>query len=361
MKVTKRTWKNKDGSTGCSWSVDFIDNTKKRVVKSGFKTKAQAENYLAKVRIEIDKGSYVYKNTQVMFTAIVENFMNNYANSYCRLNTILGYRGYLKNHLIPYFEKYKAVEITPNVIRDYIKYMQDKGLKAKTINHTINLLSGIFNKAIEGNFLNYNPVTSVKRLKLPHMEMEFLDTFDIKALLTTAKENYPTFYPLLQTAIATGMRRGELLALTWNDIDFDRKLIRVNKSLNHGRAEETKTKNSVRNVAIPENLISVLKDWKQKAPKSHIIFCNSTGGYIDPNNMAKRFFKPCLKLAGVKDIRFHDLRHTYASLMISKHIPIKFIQQQMGHSSIQVTLDKYGHLMPELYEIGGNAMNDVVI
>lgn len=361
MKVTKRTWKNKDGSTGCSWSVDFIDNTKKRVVKSGFKTKAQAENYLAKVRIEIDKGSYVYKNTQVMFTAIVENFMNNYANSYCRLNTILGYRGYLKNHLIPYFEKYKAVEITPNVIRDYIKYMQDKGLKAKTINHTINLLSGIFNKAIEGNFLNYNPVTSVKRLKLPHMEMEFLDTFDIKALLTTAKENYPTFYPLLQTAIATGMRRGELLALTWNDIDFDRKLIRVNKSLNHGRAEETKTKNSVRNVAIPENLISVLKDWKQKAPKSHIIFYNSTGGYLDPNNMAKRFFKPCLKLAGVKDIRFHDLRHTYASLMISKHIPIKFIQQQMGHSSIQVTLDKYGHLMPELYEIGGNAMNDVVI
>ena len=77
--------------------------------------------------------------------------------------------------------------------------------------------------------------------------------------------------------------------------------------------------------------------------------------------MTKRFFKPCLKKAGIRDIRFHDLRHTYASLMIAKGLPIKFIQQQMGHSSIQVTLDKYGHLMPELYEVGANAMNDVVI
>lgn len=361
MKVSKRTWKNKDGSTAFSWQVDFIDNARKRVVKSGFKTKAQAENFLAKIRLEVDKGSLVYKNTQIMFVDLANNFMSNYAESYCRKNTIIGYKGYLKNHLIPYFESFKAVEITPNVIREYVKVMQDKGLKAKTINHTINLLSGIFNKAIEGNYINYNPVTSVKRLNLPHLEMEFLDTFDIKALLTTAKENFTNFYPLLQTALATGMRRGELLALTWNDIDFEHCQIRVNKSLNFGKAEETKTKNSIRNVVFPQKLVSVLLEWKNKAPKSNIVFCNCNGGYMDANNMVRRYFKPCLKLAGIKDIRFHDLRHTYASLMISKHMPIKFIQQQMGHSSIQVTLDKYGHLMPELYELGGNALNDIVI
>lgn len=360
-KVKKRTWTNKDGSKGTAWTVDYIDNLGKRVMKSGFKTKADAESYLAQIRIELDKGTLIHKNKQLMFTAIADSFMNNYAESYCKLNTILGYKGYLKNHLLPYFERFKANEITPNVIREYIKSMQDKGYKNKTINHTINLLSGIFNKAIENGIINYNPVTLVKRLRLPHLEMEFLDTFDIKALLQTAKLEYPTFYPLLQTAIATGMRRGELLALTWNDVDFDRKLIRVNKSLNHDKVEETKTKNSIRNVCVPENLITVLKEWKRKAPKGNVIFCNSVGTYLDPNNMVKRYFKPCLAKANIKDIRFHDLRHTYASLMIAKKMPIKFIQQQMGHSSIQVTLDKYGHLMPELYEIGANALNDVVL
>lgn len=361
-KVKKRTWKNKDGSTGCSWAVDFTDNSGQRVMKSGFSTKAEAESYLAKTRLELDKGTLVYKNKQVMFATLANSFMGDYAESYCRTNTKKGYYSYLKNHILPYFGGFKACDITPNVIRDYIKVLQqEKGLANKTINHTLNLLSGIFSKAVEDNYVNYNPLTSIKRLKLPHVEMQFLDTFDIKALLQTAKEDYPNFYPLLQTAITTGMRRGELLALTWNDIDYDRKLIRVNKSLNNGIVEEVKTKKSVRNVCIPENLVLVLKAWKKKAPKSNIVFCSSTGGYLDPNNMAKRLFKPCLEKAGVKNIRFHDLRHTYASLMIAKQMPIKFIQQQMGHSSIQVTLDKYGHLMPELYEIGANALNDVVI
>ncbi len=359
--VRRRTWKNKDGSKTTIWNVDYFDNTRQRVVKGGFKTKAEAERYLTAIRLELEKGSCKKQNKQLTFKDIANSFMENYAVSYCRKSTVSGYYGYLKNHILPYFQNYKAIEITANHIRAYIVQMQEKGLKNKTINHTINLLSGIFNKAVEAGFVTYNPVASVSRLKLPHMEMEFLDTFDIKALLNTAKSEFPTFYPLLQTAIATGMRRGELLALTWNDIDFERKLIRVNKSYHNGSLEETKTKKSVRNVCFPENLGAVLMEWKKIAPKSKVVFCSSTGSYLDPNNMSKRYFKPCLEKAGVKNIRFHDLRHTYASLMIAKKMPIKFIQQQMGHSSIQVTLDKYGHLMPELYELGASAMNDIVL
>jgi len=360
-KVKRRTWVNKDGVKSSTWCVDYIDNAFKRVMKSGFGSRAEAEHYLAEIRIELEKGTCINKNRQLDFKTVAENFMQNYAVSYCKKSTVSGYEGYLKNHLLPYFKKYKACEITPTLIESYISSMQGKGYKHKTINHTINLLSGIFSKAVRAGFVSYNPVTLIKRLKLPHMEMEFLDTFDIKVLLETAKTEFPTFYPLLQTAIATGMRRGELLALTWNDIDYDRKLIRVNKSYHNGRLEETKTKQSVRNICIPDNLVTVLKEWKKKAPVGKVVFCNSVGSYQDPNNMVKRYFKPCLEKAGVKNIRFHDLRHTYASLMISKGLPIKFIQQQMGHSSIQVTLDKYGHLMPELYELGASAMNDIVI
>ena len=360
-KVRRRTWINKDGSKGQTWAVDYFDSTNTRVVKSGFGTKAEAEHYKAQILIELEKGNFVNKNRQLCFKSIAENFILNYAISYCRKTTVSGYKGYLKNHLLPFFEKYKACEINANHIRAYIAKMQEKGLKNKTINHTINLLSAIYNRAIETGFVNYNPVSLVKRLSLPHLEMQFLDTSEIKTLLATAKAKFPNFYPLLQTAIATGMRRGELLALTWNDIDYNKKLVRVSKNYHNGGVNETKTKNSVRNVCIPDNLIVILKEWKKIAPVSKIIFCNSLGGYLNPDNMTKRFFKPCLKKAGIRDIRFHDLRHTYASLMIAKGLPIKFIQQQMGHSSIQVTLDKYGHLMPELYEVGANAMNDVIL
>ena len=360
-KVRRRTWVKKDGSKGQTWMVDYYDSSSARVIKGGFGTKAEADRYLAQVLIELEKGNFVNKNRQQDFKTVADNFMQNYAISYCKKSTVSGYKGYLKNHLLPYFKNYKASEITPTLIEGYISGMQKKGYKNKTINHTINLLSGIFSKAVRAGFVSYNPVSLIKRLKLPHLEMEFLDTFDIKALLETAKGEYPTFYPLLQTAIATGMRRGELLALTWNDIDYDRKLIRVNKSYHLGRVEDTKTKNSVRNVCIPDNLVTVLKEWKKKAPAGKVVFCNGVGTYQDPNNMIKRYFKPCLEKAGVKNIRFHDLRHTYASLMISKGLPIKFIQQQMGHNSIQVTLDRYGHLMPELYEQGASAMNDIVL
>ena len=360
-KVRRRTWIKKDGSKRQTWAVDYFDSTNTRVIKSGFGTKAEADRYLAQVLIELDKGNLINKNKQLSFKTIADNFIENYAISYCRKSTVSGYQGYLKNHLLPFFDKYKASEINATHIRIYISNMQEKGMKNKTINHTINLLSGIYNKAIEASFVNYNPVSSIKRLKLPHQEMEFLDTFDIKVLLETAKISFPTFYPLLQTALVTGMRRGELLALTWNDIDYDRKLIRVNKSYHLGRVEDTKTSHSVRNVCIPEDLVAVLKDWKKCAPTSKIVFCNAIGNYQDPNNMIKRYFKPCLEKAGIRNIRFHDLRHTYATLMIAKRVPIKFIQQQMGHSSIQVTLDKYGHLMPELYEMGASVMNDIVL
>ena len=110
-KVKRRTWINKDGSKGQSWSVDYFDSSNTRVIKSGFGTKAEAENYLANIRMELEKGNCINKNKQLTFNAIAESFMENYAVSYCRTSTVNGYRGYLKNHLIPYFNNRKAVEI----------------------------------------------------------------------------------------------------------------------------------------------------------------------------------------------------------------------------------------------------------
>jgi integrase len=190
--------------------------------------------------------------------------------------------------------------------------------------------------------------------------MSFLETKEIKILLESTKENDPDFYPLLLTAISTGLRREELLALKWSDVDFKEGKISVTKNIFKGQIQEPKTKTSIRKMNMPRILIDVLKEHKNKGLKSEIVFPNKEGSYLDPENMVKRHFNKNLKVAGIKKIRFHDLRHTFATALIAQNVPIKYIQAQMGHSSIQVTLDRYGHLMPEVHLQGIDAMERIL-
>ncbi|MDD3012386.1 MAG: tyrosine-type recombinase/integrase [Candidatus Gastranaerophilales bacterium] len=359
-KVKKRVWINKDGSKGQTWTVDFIDNRGKRAMKSGFKTKAEAENYLAKLRLELEKGTCINSNKNLTFHLLGEEFIKNYAEIYCKTSTLIGYKSYLKNHLYPFFSHKKILDITPNFISKYIQLKKDEGFSNKTINHTLILLGGIFKRAMEQGYITRNPAYSVKKLKLEHLEMGFLYSKEIKILLESTKEKDPDFYPILLTAISTGLRRGELIALNWSDINFKECKISVSKSIFRGQIQEPKTKTSIRKVNMPRILIDVLKELKEKS-KSEIIFTNKEGNHLDPDNMVKRHFLPNLKSAGInKQIRFHDLRHTFASALIAQNVPIKYIQAQMGHSSIQVTLDRYGHLMPEVHLQGIDAMEKIL-
>jgi integrase len=161
-------------------------------------------------------------------------------------------------------------------------------------------------------------------------------------------------------AILTGMRRGELLGLQWGDIDWNSNTIFVRRSLywaaNNAVKEgelrfefvSPKTKRSVRAVVMSPELKRALEIHKMTCTESpyDLVFCNREGNPIDPDNMVKREFHPTLVAAGLRQIRFHDLRHSYTSLLIAQGENIKFIQSQLGHSSIQTTLDRYGHLLP---------------
>lgn len=167
--------------------------------------------------------------------------------------------------------------------------------------------------------------------------------------------------PILICALNTGMRRGELLGLTWDKINWVRKKITVSQSLYNGKLQEPKTKNSIRKVNMADELVKALKTLKMESTNSDkgFVFTNTDGNFMDPDNMIKRRFEPVLRRAGVERIRFHDLRHTFATLLIADNIHIKYIQRQMGHSSIQVTMDRYGHLLPEVYEQGVQALNSL--
>ena len=159
----------------------------------------------------------------------------------------------------------------------------------------------------------------------------------------------PRWRLIIKTAILTGLREGELLGLQWADIDWVSATIYVRRSFTAGRFYEPKTKNLRRRVPVTAELLAELKRWKLACPngKHDLVFPNGAGNPENHGNLLRRGFYPALRRAGLRKIRFHDLRHTYASLLIANQEEPKLISTLLGHSSIKITFDVYGHLLPD--------------
>ena len=171
------------------------------------------------------------------------------------------------------------------------------------------------------------------------------------------------------------MRRGELLGLQWGDIDWDNNVIHVRRSLFRHNKEELnggekqlwrfstpKSKRSIRTVDLSPKLRGALELHRLGCSVSphDLVFCTSNGEPIDANNMVNREFLPALSRAGLRRVRFHDLRHTHTALLIAQGAHVKFIQSQLGHASITTTLDRYGHLLPEARHGAGERLDAMV-
>jgi len=152
---------------------------------------------------------------------------------------------------------------------------------------------------------------------------------------------------LFQLAIFSGARQGEIIGLKWSDIDWENSQIHIQRTFNNDAWYETKTDTSDRKIDLGPAMMTALKKWKLACPTSelNLVFPNNAENPINHNNLVNRHFNPTLKAAGLPKIRFHDLRHTYASLLIEQGENIKYIQSQLGHSSPSVTLNIYAHLM----------------
>ena len=344
------------------WEVDYKDTFGKRKVKGGFPTKVKAEDFLATVLNEIKNGTAVEINKEITFREAAELYMRLYVEVHCKPTTVYGYQGYLDKHILPYFGDMKLIQITPIAIKEFIYQKLQTDLANSSINKFKKLISAIYNKMIDDEVVIKNPVARIKSLKeIKTKDVRSLSIKEVQALLTKTKQVYPDFYPLLFSAIYTGMRQGELLALTWDSINWQTSKVVVDKGYTHGRLGSTKT-DRIRYVDLSSQLAKVLKEWKLACPHSphDLVFPNSDGEYMDANNMLKRRFKPALSRAGISAIRFHDLRHTYASLLLAKNVSMKYIQHQLGHTTIKTTMDIYTHLLPEVSEQCVLALDELV-
>lgn len=371
MAITKRKWKTADGTEKVAWAYSFYDQLGERCRESGFKTKAAAQ--LAMEEAKALKKAGKKEIAKVYFSDLVKKFIDEHCLLHCKESTTKTYKACRDKFINPVLGRILIEDIKTSKITDFTVKLKKEELSEKTINNYLVLVKSIFNYGITIGWIHENPAAPVKKLKVKHREMQFLNPDEIVRMLDAAKQSYPDFYAMLFTAVFTGMRKGEILALTWDCVDFDEKTLYVNKSLFGGKLQDPKTKTSIRKIDLIDELVEVLKEHKKTQKKvlaeskkrnmGKIVFCNENGRHLDPDNFISRRFTPVLnktKLKPQRHIRWHDLRHTYASLLISKNLSPKYIQHQMGHSSTQITMDRYGHLMPDVHGKAIAALNGIL-
>ena len=227
--------------------------------------------------------------------------------------------------------------------------------------------------AVDDEVLPANPAHKVGKIFTKQKMSPLMDPLNRSELLQLLKifqEKFPQHYPLALTLSRTGMRIGEALGLQWDDLDFKGRFITIKKSLSRGKIETTKN-NKIRKIDMSHQLAETLQDLKHKRKLETVkrgwksvpewVFVNAEGHTLDGNNWRKRVFDKVLEKAELRKIRVHDLRHTYASLLIQAGESLAYVRDQLGHHSIKVTVDIYGHLAPEGNKEAVDKLDDPVL
>jgi len=356
------------------WVIDYRDITGHRRWETVQGTRKVAEDRLGEI-LKTGKPSPV--DTKRTFKEYAEVWMDTYAKTEIKESTRREYTAVLRNHLYPALGSLPFVKIRREHVRRLIAEKSEAGLSRSTIRNILAPLREVYNNAIDDGLASFNPVARVGKFnkrKSAENKINPLKRKELSTLLEKTGERMPHYYPLLLCAGRSGLREGELIGLRPSDLDFHGRFIEVQRSISRGKVttpkngkarrvdmslqltntldalvaakkaealkrETTKPANERRH---PDEVIAeVMDDWLFTTPND--------GKQLDPNNMRKRVFYRCLDFAELRRVRFHDLRHTFASLLIQQGESLVYVKDQLGHHSIQITVDTYGHLVP-----GGN-------
>lgn len=308
-----------------NYYIEYYIN-KRRIRERVGVSRSLAEHALAKVKLEIAQGRFIDKKKEIK--TIFDDFVQEYLELYSKHNNKSWRKSDLPNIniLIKYFGGKYLHEITPLAIEEF-KALRVKDVSPATVNRQLACLKSVFNKAIIWQkFIGDNPVKKIKLFKENNKRLRYLERDKIRLLVANCNEHIK---PIVILAINTGMRRGEIMGLKWNDLDFNRGIIYLYNTKNGEKRE------------IPMNSFVkvILADLKNKAI-SEWVFAKDNG---EPYGDFKKSFFTALKKSDIKGFRFHDLRHTFASHLAMSGVDLNTIRELLGHKSISMTL-RYAHL-----------------
>ena len=360
-------FKRKDGL----WQASFVPENGKRLYFYG-KTQKEALEKLRKAQQEDQKGLLATGPKLRLGEYLVQWVEATYKPPMARHTTYVQYRSMIHKHLVPGLGQVFLQKLTVQQLQAFYAQKIEEGLKTRTIAIIHAVLHKALENAVKWNLLPRNIATLATVPQKTSHEVKTLSASEARKLIEAAQDS--RIEALLVLAITTGMRRGELLGLRWDDIDLELGILRICRTVNwiagFGFIEnDPKTKASRRRITLPSVAIEALRKHrirqdqaKQQAGTKWIekglVFPNTLGNFLGPNHLLT-MFQRVLDQAGLPHMRFHDLRHSAATILLTMGVHPKVVQELLGHSSITMTMDTYSHLLPSMQKEAMDGMDNL--
>jgi len=345
-----------------------LDNGKRKYFYG--KTKKAALELLKKAQLEQLQGTLVtsspHQTVAQFFTQWIEKRKPS-----LRIRSYERYEGFIRLQIIPHIGRIQLQKLTPMHLQSLYSELLGEGKKASTVNTLHWMMHRALSDAVRWELIAKNVCKAVEPPRRAHYEFTALSVEQAGKLLAAAKGH--SLEALWVVALTTGMRRGEILALKWIDIDFAQGSLQVHRAFTRAKGQryiesEPKTEKSRRSILLAPPVVEILRQHrarqlnaKQQAGEAwqerDLVFCTAVGTPLNPNKVLERF-KTLLKKAGLPHIRFHDLRHSTATILLKMQTHPKIVQELLGHSRIAETLDIYSHVLPTIQGDAMNKLND---
>lgn len=362
-------------------SLGYDNNGKrKRVIKQGFRTKKDAEAFAIQIVNKKNHGFVSATDSDILFKKFVMDWYNMHVTSLkLSINTRNDYLSRINTNLIPLLGNYKIKDISIDVVQNfYNTLIDDKGLKPTTVKKYLDILNSCLKYAQSKDLIYKLPTNYIQKVKIQKPKIEYWNQDEVNFFLNYIKGTY--LYTPIFIDVLTGLRIGELCGLRWRDIDLVNGILTVNHQLIHDKRlkvlmlSDLKTSSSHRSITLPKILTDYLTTLKadRNANNTEYVVLNRNDFKYTPRNLSINFTKKVAKFSDsrekhkndknymqLKQITFHGLRHTHATLLISNGENIKVVSERLGHTDIRMTLNTYTHVLKSMKNNTANLLDNM--
>ncbi len=364
-------YQRKDGRWVGQYLVYLPSGPKYRYIYA--KTRKAAAEKLTKAMADRN-GGIVFDDENMTVSDFLDVWLSDCVKDTIRVSSFERYKSIVELHISPVLGRLRLKALTPAHVQGFYRGKLDSGLSPATVHKIHVVLHKALSQAVKWSLVPRNVTEAVSAPRPAPKEMRPLSAEEVRKLLESARgDNLEALWIL---AVHTGMRQGELLALKWTDVDLEAGKVSVRRTLTresgHYRLGEPKTKRSRRTVKLTKAATEALRGHLGRQMEEMdrlgdlyqdqgLVFTTNSGAPLNPSNIRNRNLRRLTEKATLPQIRFHDLRHTCATLLLSKNVHPKIVQEMLGHATVAITLDTYSHVLPGMGDQAATAMEDALL